>query len=570
MTRLRDIWHRFLSAPAEKDRHPFAAIFPLPAWSFRIITWVALAVPFIVYWWNIIRYAPNTPFQDDFQIVLETVNRFLDAHGMVAKLKIIYERHNDHRLLVGKLAAIAQYGLLGHINFRLLMILGSLGWTSALLLLLTRAKRDLGLNLPFLVPLPYIWFSFVQEFTLFFAEASFQHLCTMFLSLLVLALLARERTGWATAVAMLAICTSGAARLLAPLGSVLLVFRRRWKALLIFVAATGAAALFVHVSPGEVLYCPSARDALANFEQMVAFALRVNGSLVRTPEVEIPLGVLCSVGLLYYVIRRNDARFFRYAAAFVFASMGTLALARGPFAEIPIASRYTIYSLLAWVVLYVFIISGERCKPHGAFVLLTAWLAAGIYFGGLAIKIDLNQTFARNHAARIACLASFVPGQTTAGLSLIHPSPSQSEQILVKSRDMGVFDYAKANRLLNATPVRVEDLAANREFRGFVDGYDGQHINGWALVADVRSSDARIYTLLEDRGWAYRIPSFPVKRSDVSQVAGTAFGYDWSGFESFFAAYDIPTGNYRVGILVEVPGGAAMTWTGRQYKVGTQ
>jgi hypothetical protein len=308
---------------------------------------------------------------------------------------------------------------------------------------------------------------------------------------------------------------------------------------------------------------------LASFEATVAFFLRVSGSLVRTPEVEVPLGVLCSVGLLFYAIRRDDAPFFRFAAAFVFASMAALALVRAPFAEVPIASRYTIYSLLAWVVLYVFVISGERLKPHGALVLLTAWLAAGTYFGGIVLKTDLNQTFARNYAARVACLASLVPGRTTAGLSVIQPSPGYAEEVLLKSRDMGVFDYSKANRLLNATPVRVEDLQANREFRGYVDGYDGQHIVGWAALEGIRSSDARICTLLEDRGWAYRIPSFPMKRGDVSQALGIPFAYDWSGFESFFAAYDIPSGDYRVGIYIEAPVGSALRWTDLHYTVGT-
>jgi hypothetical protein len=567
--RLRDIWHRFIAPPAEKDRHPFAAIVPLPAWCFRVITWVAVAVPFIVYWWHLLRYAPNTPFQDDFGVALSAVNHFLDANGIWAKLKSIYERHNDHRLIMVKLAAIAQYGLLGHVNFRLFMILGSLGWTSALLLLMARAKKDLGLGLPFLVPLPYIWFSFSQEFTMFFGGASFQHHWAMFLSLLTFSLLARERTGWATAVASLAACTSGAARVLAPLGSCVLLVRRRWKALLIFVAVTGAAGAFVHVSYSDVLYHSSARDALANFEGVVAFFLRVSGSLVRHPDVEVPLGVLCWVGLLYYVITRPDAPFFRFVATFVFASAAALALVRTPFGEVPIASRYTIYSLLAWVVLCVFVVSGERSKPHSALVLLTAWLVAGTYFGGIVLKIDLNQTFARNYAARVACLASLVPGRTTAGLSVIQPAPGYAEEVLLKSRDMGVFDYTKANRLLNATAVRIEDLQPNREFRGYVDGFDGQHITGWAALEGIRSSDTRICTLLEDRGWAYRIPSFPMKRGDVSQAWGTSFGYDWSGFESFFAAYDLPSGDYRVGILLEFSGGASLRWTDLHYKVGT-
>jgi hypothetical protein len=60
-----------------------------------------------------------------------------------------------------------------------------------------------------------------------------------------------------------------------------------------------------------------------------------------------------------------------------------------------------------------------------------------------------------------------------------------------------------------------------------------------------------------------------MKRGDVSQALGIPFAYDWSGFESFFAAYDIPSGDYRVGIYIEAPVGSALRWTDLHYTVGT-
>jgi hypothetical protein len=129
-----------------------------------------------------------------------------------------------------------------------------------------------------------------------------------------------------------------------------------------------------------------------------------------------------------------------------------------------------------------------------------------------------------------------------------------------------VFDYRTANRLQSVDPVRIETLQASREYRGYIDGYDGQHIVGWAAIVGVRSSDARIFALLESGGQVYRIPSFPVRRADVSQAMGTQFGYDWAGFEAFFAAYEITAGSYRVGVYVESPAGSAMKWTELRYE----
>ena len=547
-------------------RHPFAAIVPLPEWCWRALTWVAIASPFVVYWWCVLRYSSNVPFQDDCDQVLGAVDRWLAADGAWEKIKTIVARSNDHRLITDKLVVLGQDGLFGRVDFRQLMILSGMGWTAALLLLIGRARKVLGLGLPWLVPLPYIWFSFVQERGLMgIGAGGLQHQWSVFLALLTLSLLVRNHTGWATAVTVIACCTAGVGQVLAPIGSGILLLRRRWKALAAFAAVTGAAACLAHVSYSEVLYHPSARDALSSFEATTAFFFRLFGSLVHAPDIEIPLGLLCSVGLLYYVVRRQGSSFFRSAAVYVFVAMATLALVRAPFGEIPIASRYTILSLLAWSVLYVFVADAERDKPRGAYMLLAAWIVAGAYFGGLVLKADVNETFARNYTARVASLADLVPGKTTAGLAVVQPGPSYAEGVLVRARDTGVFDYRTANRLAHVASVWLGTLQTIREFSGYVDGFDGQHIVGWAAIAGVRSSDTRITALLESNGTVYRIPTFPVKRSDVSQSMGTQFGYDWAGFEAFFAAYDIPAGSYRVGIHVESQRGSALRWTDLHY-----
>ena len=137
--------------------------------------------------------------------------------------------------------------------------------------------------------------------------------------------------------------------------------------------------------------------------------------------------------------------------------------------------------------------------------------------------------------------------------------------MLVKAHDTGVFDYRTAIRLTGVASVWIGTLQTSREFQGYVDGFDGQHIVGWAAIAGVRSSDTRITALLEANGTVYRVPTFPIKRADVSQSMGTQFGYDWAGFEAFFAAYDIPAGSYRVGIHVESQRGSALRWTGLRY-----
>jgi len=546
-------------------RHPFAAMIPLPERWLRVITWAAFALPFVVYWWHILRYAPNTPFQDDFDIALGTVDRFLAADGIGAKLGTIWERTNDHRLVMVKLVALAQYGLLGHVDFRQLIVLSSAGWTAAFVVLMGRTKI-LGLGLPWLVPLPYIWFSFAQERIMFFGVGSQLHHWGVCLALLMLSLLVQRRTRWATASATLAAFTAGAGGLLAPVGIAFLASRRWWKGLLVFGPVACASALLAHVSYSEVLYHPSPRDALASVEATMVFFFRSFGSLVHAHDIEVPLGILCAGGLLFYVARRAGSPFFRLAAIFIFVLMTALAMARATFGEIPIASRYSIISLLAWSLLYVFVINGEREKPHGARTLLVAWVVAGVYFGGLVLKENVNQTFARNYTARVACLAALVPGRTTAGLSEIQPGPAYAEEVLVRARDTGVFDYRTANRLQSVDPVRIETLQASREYRGYIDGYDGQHIVGWAAIVGVRSSDARIFALLESGGQVYRIPSFPVRRADVSQAMGTQFGYDWAGFEAFFAAYEITAGSYRVGVYVESPAGSAMKWTELRYE----
>jgi hypothetical protein len=93
----------------------------------RIRDFAWIAIPFVVYLALLRLLWFDAPDRDDYEAILEGTMRLLDAPSLGEWVQALLRQHNEHRIVVTRLVALAMAELTGRINFRILMLLASLG-----------------------------------------------------------------------------------------------------------------------------------------------------------------------------------------------------------------------------------------------------------------------------------------------------------------------------------------------------------------------------------------------------------------------------------------------------------
>ena len=71
--------------------------------------------------------AENIPIWDDFGAILVFLNRIYDTQFLSEKLKLLFDKYAEHRLLFVKTVSLLDYYLFGNVNFIRLNLIGNLG-----------------------------------------------------------------------------------------------------------------------------------------------------------------------------------------------------------------------------------------------------------------------------------------------------------------------------------------------------------------------------------------------------------------------------------------------------------
>lgn len=98
---------------------------------------------------RIVLYSVNWPNSDDFDLFLRFLNVWRDHAGLFDKLTLIFERHNEHPVVLNRLAALLLDLTPVGVNFVALIIIGNLALPVAALLFVRllpgpRSGRDAG------------------------------------------------------------------------------------------------------------------------------------------------------------------------------------------------------------------------------------------------------------------------------------------------------------------------------------------------------------------------------------------------------------------------------------------
>ena len=83
-------------------------------------------IPPLCYWTTLSTYSIEAPTYDDYLDILEFFNNFTAAHSWLDKIGLIVAQYNEHRVVISRIIYTAMYALIGHIDFKLLSIVGNL------------------------------------------------------------------------------------------------------------------------------------------------------------------------------------------------------------------------------------------------------------------------------------------------------------------------------------------------------------------------------------------------------------------------------------------------------------
>lgn len=150
-----------------------------------------LIVIFIIFYFlfNSI-FLVNFPNMDDY-ILLDFTNKFISADSIGQKISLLYSQHNEHRLVVLKIIALAQYYTTGEINFKVLIFVGNL-FLIGIFYLIYLGYRNLNLEKYIFIPL-LLLFNFAHWHNQLWALSGLPNYGWSFFSLLALYFVTKEK-----------------------------------------------------------------------------------------------------------------------------------------------------------------------------------------------------------------------------------------------------------------------------------------------------------------------------------------------------------------------------------------
>lgn len=357
---------------------------------------IFVALPPMFFFAFLFRNALDIPYLDDYDAVLSFVNRFVQIQTISDRASyFLAMQHGEFKLLFLHGLACLQFYLRGHIDFRVLSILGD-GFILMLAILLWKMflpdSTYRATRLAFFIPVSWLIFQLQYCEALNFATPGLQHIAVLPFSLGAIYLLVRDsRWSFVLAVVFLiaAVSSDGNGLLVIPVGALILILGRQFARTAIWaMVSSGCIAAYAY----RYDTMKSATDphhsivsALLRFRPdfVVAFIGGAAGFPFQFRAGSLVLGFLLCACFVYMAwrgyMRRNPAA--SYCVLFLLLTAVGVAGLRSDFGAANLPSRYMMYSALflafAW-----FAIAEEFSQYSRA-----PFLSNGIYLGAVALAI---------------------------------------------------------------------------------------------------------------------------------------------------------------------------------------
>jgi hypothetical protein len=364
-------------------------------------------LPILMFYGEVFRLPTNLPVLDDYNGVLGFMNDFVQLSGFWHTLGyFIGSQHSLYKLFLLHAVVLGEYALTGHVNFVFLEVIADLfvlGIAWLLWFYLRGNGRTYGERLILFAPVVFFVFAPRYFENLNWALGGLQNFPVIFFALLSLLLLCRASRlsfGFACVSLIGSIGSSGNGFLLAMAGFFLLWQERSWRRLIAWCGVT-----LGMVAPYAYHYVRvAALPVASSLHSAVAYALYPLGFLgAASPRLKLSLLLaLVLAGYGAFLIkngwRKRDPATFYPVLFFVLTALA-VAVARHPFGlNASLASRYTMYSQLLIVFLYL---ASLRLKVTAGWSAMWRSIGWGVFASvGLLYFLDMSATGERLLAER--------------------------------------------------------------------------------------------------------------------------------------------------------------------------
>ncbi len=394
--------------------------------------------PVILYFAILSRGALNIPNLDDYDTILDFLNKLAGAESFSAKFSwLLASQNSEFKLIFLHFASLLQCKLSGHVDFALLSILGNLfplllaylAWR----MLLTESKET-SLRIGLFLPVPWLIFQIQYWDDLDWATPGFQHLAGLVFSLAAIFFLTRKgKAAFCVALAALAmgVASDGDGLVVIPIGLLILAVGRRFAGIFSWSAVSaGCMAVYkygYHAIPSPTGAHRSLVSVVTGFKPLYVLAC-MGGAVGLFPQFVWASVLLGAMLLLFFLwmlrrgyFRRNPA--VCYCMLFLVITVAGVAGLRGDLGiEMAVTSRYTIYS--AALLVFAWIAAAEEFFQHRR----RPFLQDGLYLAAVsaAVLFSLVMDMAGSYAiaARNKILVEAMTSYEHPTQADPHPYPS--------------------------------------------------------------------------------------------------------------------------------------------------
>lgn len=512
-----------------------------------------------------VHYAVNCPKEDDFDVFLRFLNEFLATPDYRRKFQILFTRHNEHYVVLGRIAALLLLKISGTVNFRLLIALGNISLLLLPFLLIKIGAPDWKVRPLAAVPVLLLLFQPQYAEATQWATASWQFISVFTLGLFSFYCAFRPSAA-AKCAALISACLAPLALgngVLIPgvIGLVCLANRRYretvlWLSLfvvfIVYFPAPGTAAV-LSGALREYHLLPVCDYTLSLIGSALAFS---NHGAALAAGIALILSFSLLTGAKLY---QKDAALYG-SLLFLLLSAAANALTRINFGlELSYtSSRYTLISALLIAAVYL---SVAKTLNNRRFAV--AFTAVAAVLSMIFSAASFAHSFS-GYNFRYQQLSDSLLRWQVGHSGLRYSDQKQGTHILAASLENGVFAYTP----INLTDYRSAMLPVPfpQNFQSHVIGIIEHRldtdswllVDGWLYPESGASAAALIYLTISGKGTTWLFSTAPRIRPDVSalflKVKKQRKNLDHSGFLALIDKTGIPPGEYKVGVLVAQDG----------------
>ncbi|KAA6441119.1 hypothetical protein FEM33_03945 [Dyadobacter flavalbus] len=311
-------------------------------------------------------FSVNFPFQDDFLLIqfVETVTQ--GGLGFTGFVKELFRTFNDHKAVIPRLIAFAEYKIAGHLNFRFYIALVLLNITYIFFFVYLQFRKT-KLPLYYFIPVPFLFFHPLYHEISGWALNGMQHSYLTAFTVTAI-LLASKRTDRALAGALLccflATFTHGNGILSFPaIIFCFLCFKDFKKATVTAVVMVISLGIYMAgYESGQAVKLPTSITVF--FTSLFAFVGSALAMWTNPIFISTLWGAVITAFMVFLLIKASRIYFNAETTvkpgtielltlfAFIFITSTVIALFRS-WAGTTIASRFQIYASLSTVIFYI-------------------------------------------------------------------------------------------------------------------------------------------------------------------------------------------------------------------------